>query len=153
MLALSGNYQYMTMGNDIPFRQFNWFPFSVVGVSLQVPIISWATTSFKIKQIKNNILNTSDERLNTERMLWLSVASYLGNIDKALADFEATKESVNIATRAYGIAQKQYEVGMSTWLDLNSAELALLHSHSLYYQSIYDYLVAQSELEYVLGKN
>jgi len=49
--------------------------------------------------------------------------------------------------------QKQYEVGLATWLDLNGAELALTNSQLLYYQSIYDYLVAQSELEYVLGKN
>jgi len=42
---------------------------------------------------------------------------------------------------------------MNTWLDLSTAELALLRSQLLYYQSIYDYLVAQAELEYVLGRN
>ncbi|MCL2290034.1 MAG: TolC family protein [Bacteroidetes bacterium] len=153
MLALSGSYQYMTMGNDIPFNQFNWFPYSVVGVSLQIPIVSWASTAYKNKQIKNNIQNMNDTRLNAERMLWLSVTANLSNIDKALADFESTTESVNMAARAYNIAQKQYEVGMGTWLDLNNAELALLRSQLLYYQSIYDYLVAQAELEYVLGRN
>ena len=153
MLALSGSYQYMTMGNDIPANQFNWFPYSVIGVSLQIPIVSWASTTYKTKQIKNNIQNMNDNRLNLERALWLSVTSNLNNIDKALADFESGTESVNMATRAYSIAQKQYEVGMTTWLDLNTAELALLRSQLLYYQSIYDYLVAQSELEYVLGKN
>jgi len=153
MLALSGSYQYMTMGNDIPFNQFNWFPYSVIGVSLQVPIVSWASTTYKTKQIKNEIQNMNDRRLNLERDLWLGVTSNLSNIDKALADFESTTESVNMATRAYSIAQKQYEVGMTTWLDLNTAELALLRSQLLYYQSIYDYLVAQAELECVLGKN
>ena len=128
MLALSGSYQYMTMGNDIPFNQFNWFPYSVIGVSLQIPIVSWASTTYKIKQLKNQIQNANDTRLDMERMLWLSVAIYLSNIDKALADFESSSESVSMATRAYSIVQRQYEVGLTTWLDLNTAELALMRS-------------------------
>jgi len=153
MLALTGSYQYLTMGDDIPTKDFKWFPTSVIGISLQIPITSWASTSYKIKQIKNNIQNMNDTRLNAERMLRLSVTNYLSNIDKAIADFESSNETVKMAARAYSIVQKQYEVGMATWLDLNDAELALLSSQLFYYQSIYDYLVAQAELEYVLGKN
>jgi outer membrane protein TolC len=152
-LVFSGSFQYMTMGNDIPFKDFNWFPYSVVAVSLQVPITSWASTSFKVKQIKNNILNMNDTRLALERNLQLSVTSNLNSIDKAIADFESSSESVNMATRAYSIVQKQYEVGLATWHDLSGAELALLSSQLLYYQSIYDYLTAQAELEFVLGRN
>jgi len=95
----------------------------------------------------------NDNRLNLERALWLSVTSNLNNIDKALADFESSNESVKMATRAFSIVQKQYEVGLATWLQLSDVELALLHSNLMYYQSIYDYLVAQAELEFVLGKN
>jgi outer membrane protein TolC len=153
MLALSGSFQYMTMGDDIPAKDFNWFPTSVIGISLQIPIVSWASTSYKNKQIKNNIQNMNDNRLNMERMLWLSLTSNLNNIDKAIADFESSSQSVKMAARAYDIAQRQYEVGLATWLQLSDVELALLRSQLLYYQSIYDYLVAQAELEYVLGKN
>jgi len=152
MLALTGSYQYMTMGDDIPAKEFKWFPTSVIGISLQIPIISWVSTSCKIKQIKNSIQNMNDTRMNAEQMLRLSMTNYLSNIDKAIADYESGNETVKIASRAYNIVQKQYEVGLATWHDLNDAELALLSSQLLYCQSIYDYLVAQAELEYVLGK-
>jgi outer membrane protein TolC len=152
-LALGGSFQYMTMADDIPAKDFFWFPTSVIGFSLQVPIVSWAATNYKNKQIKNNIQTMNDTRLNLERGLWLAITNNLDNIDKAIADFESSSESVNMATRAYSIVQKQYEVGLATWHDLSGAELALLSSHLIYYQSIYDYLVAQAELEYVLGKN
>jgi len=153
MLALSGSFQYMTMGDDIPANEFKWFPTSVIGVSLQVPIVSWASTIYKNKQIKYSIQNMNDNRLNVERMLWLSVSNNLSNIDKAIADFESSSESVKMAARAYNIAQRQYEVGLATWLQLSDVELALLRSQLLYYQSVYDYLVAQAELEYVLGRD
>jgi outer membrane protein TolC len=151
-LALSGSFQYMTMGDDIPAKDLFWFPTSFVAVSLQIPITSWASTNYKIKQLKNNTQNLNDTRMNTERLLWLSVSNNLSKIDKAIADFESCSETVKMATRAHSIVQKQYDVGLATWLDLNSAELALTNSQLLYYQSIYDYLVAQAELEYVLGK-
>jgi len=153
MLALTGSYQYMTMGDDIPAKEFKWFPTSVIGISLQIPIISWVSTSYKAKQLKNTIQNLNDTRQNTEQMLRLSVTNYLSNIDKAIADFESSNETVKMANRAHSIVQKQYEVGLATWLDLNDAEFALLSSQLLLCQSVYDYLVAQAELEYVLGKN
>ncbi|MCL1969608.1 MAG: TolC family protein [Bacteroidetes bacterium] len=151
-LVLNGSFQYMTMGDDIPVKDFKWFPTSLVGVSLQIPIISWASTTYKTKQIQYNIQNLNDTRLNVERGLWLSINNNLGNIDKAIADFESNSESVKMATRAYSIVQKQYEVGLATWHDLSDAEFALLMSQLSYYQSIHDYLSAQAELEYVLGK-
>jgi outer membrane protein TolC len=152
-LALFGSFQYMTMGDDMPAKDFKWFPTSLIGVSFQAPIVSWASTIYKTKQIKTNILNMNDTRLNIERMLRLTVTTHLNNIDKALADFESSNASVNMATRAFNIAQKQYEVGLATWLQLSDVELALLSSNLLYCQSIYNYLVAQAELEYILGKN
>ena len=152
-LGLSGSFQYMTMGDDIPVKDFKWFPTSYIAVGLQIPIVSWASTIYKTKQIKNEILNMNDRRLDAERGLWLSISSQLSNIDKAIADFESSGESVKMAARAYKIAQKQYEVGLATWLQLNDVEQALLRSQLQYYQSIHDYLVAQAELESVLGKN
>ena len=152
-LGLSGSFQYMTMGDDIPFGDFKWFPTSYIAIGLQIPITSWASTTYKTKQIKNEILNMNDRRLDAERGLWLAVASHLSHIDKAIADFESSGESVKMATRAYSIVQKQYEVGLATWLQLNDVELAVVASRLQYYLSIYDYLVAQAELESVLGKN
>ncbi len=150
-LGLSGNYQYMTQGEDVKLSEYNWFPYSVIGVSLQIPLVSWASTNYKLKQTKNDIMNMSDNKLNLERSIWLSIATQLNNIDKAIADFESTSESVRMAQRAFDIARTQYDVGLATFLDLNNSELALIRSQLQYNQSIYDYLVAQSELENLLG--
>ncbi len=150
-LGLSGSYQYMTQGEDVKFSEFNWFPYSVIGVSLQIPLVSWASTNYKLKQTKNDIMNMNDNKLNLERSIWLSIATQLNNIDKALADFESTSESIRMAQRAYDIARTQYDVGLATFLDLSNSELALIRSQLQYNQSIYDYLVAQSELEHLLG--
>lgn len=151
-LAFSGNAQYMTMANDFDFSNYNWFPYSVVGLSLNVPIMSWVGTSYKIKETKLSIASLQDQRQYIENNLRVSVNNNLSNIRNAMADMTSNKETMMQAQRAYEIVQKQYEVGMATWLDLNSAELALTQSQLLYHQSIYNFLTAKTELEALMGQ-
>lgn len=148
-LAFSGNAQYMAMGNG---GDFNWFPYSVIGLSLNVPILSWVGTSYKIKQSKIAIQNLEEQKKYVENNLRVSVNNNINNLRNAIEDMTSNKETMLQAERAYNIVQKQFEVGMATWLDLNSAELALTQSRLLYDQSIYNFLSAKTELEALMGK-
>ena len=150
-LSFSGNYQYMTMANDFDFANYNWFPYSVIGLSLNVPILSWVGTSYKIKETKITMANLEDQKKYLENNLRVSVNSNLDNIRNAIAEMTSNKETMMQAERAYNIVQKQFEVGMATWLDLNSAELAMTQSQLLYHQSIYNFLTAKNELEKLMG--
>lgn len=149
MLALAGAFQYSGMGDD--GGQFSNYPYSYVALSLQVPIISWISTSYKLKQSSLNIENMHDQRLDAERNLRLGVQSYVNDIQQAIEDIASDKETMRQAQKAYDIAQKQYEVGMNTWLDLQTAELTLTTSQLTYCQSIFNYLTAKSNLDATLG--
>ena len=147
-LAVTGNGQYSAMSNDF---NFTWFPYVVVGLSLNVPILSWVGTSYKIKQTKISIANLEEQKKYVENNLRVSVNSSLTNMRNAIADMASNKETMTQAETAYNIVKKQFDIGMTTWLDLNSAELALTQSRLLYHQSIYNFLTAKSELEAVTG--
>ena len=149
MLALAGAFQYSGMGDD--GGTFTNYPYSYIALSLQIPIVGWASTHFKLKQSDLNIANMRDQRLNAERNLRLGVQSYLDNMQQALDELEADQQTLNQAQKAYEIAQKQYEVGMNTWLDLMSAELALTNTRLSFCQSIFNYLTAKANLDATLG--
>lgn len=151
-LTMSGNYQYMSMSNDFNFSNYNWFPYSTIGFTLSVPIVSWAGTAYKLKQSKLAIENMHDQKLELQRNLTLSLQSNLNDIAQSVEDLASNKESMMQAEKAYNIVQKQYEIGMATWLDLNSAELALTAAQLSYNQCIFNYLSAYAALEEVLGK-
>lgn len=148
-LAFSGSAQYMGMGDNFTF---SWFPYAVVGLSLSVPITSWAATSFKIKESKIAISNLDEQKKYLESTLRVNVNNNLNSMHNAIADMTSNKETMLQAERAYDIVQKQYDVGMATWLDLNSAELTLTQTRLLYHQSIYNFLTAKTELEKLTGK-
>lgn len=151
-LSLGGNYQFMAMNNNFKFSEYNWIPYSVIGLSLRVPIVSWAATSYKMKQNDLLLANIKDQKDYIEKNLRVSIQNNLNNINIAMEDLESNKETMMQAEKAYQIVQKQYELGMGTWLDLNSAELAMVGSKLTYYQSIYNYLTAYAELEAIMGK-
>lgn len=151
-LHLSGNYQYMTMNNDFKFADYKWNPYSMIGINLSIPLVSWAGTAYKIKSSNLNIENIKDQRLALERNLKISVNNSIINIKNAIEQLESNKETMMQAEKAYEISLKQYEIGMSTWLDLSSAELAYVGAKLSYNQSIFNYLTAYAKLNETIGK-
>lgn len=149
MLALAGAFQYSGMGDDK--EKFNNYPYSYIALSLQVPIVSWAATSFKLKQTDLNIENLKDQKLNVERNLRIGVQNYLNDMQQAIENIASDSETMRQAQKTYEIAKKQYEVGMNTWLDLSNAELMLTSTQLTYCQDIYNYLIAKASLEATLG--
>jgi outer membrane protein TolC len=152
MLTLSGVWQYSAMSNDLEFKNYNWFPYSYIAIGLNVPITSWAGTTYKIKSAKLNILNLEDQKQYLEDNLKIGVLNSINQINHAVEELESNKNAMLLAEKVHEISKKQYEIGLCTWLDMNSAELALTASRLAYNQSVYNYLSAYANLEKILGK-
>ena len=56
------------------------------------------------------------------------------------------------AEKAVQIAEKRYDIGKGTVLELNSSQVSLTQAQLTYNQAIYDYLVSRADLDQVLGK-
>lgn len=151
-LAASFNFQYMTMPNDdVAFKDYYWFPTSTAGLSLSVPIFQGGSKHFKSKQLKIQMEELKDQRVNLRRSLELQAISYTDNMIKAIEKIESTRKGLSQAEKSLSISQKMYEVGMATYLDINSAELAYIQAGLSYNQAIFDFVSAKSDLEKLLG--
>lgn len=152
-LSLTGLYQWNAMSNDFKFKDYRWNPYSMIGVTLTVPIFSGGSKHYKIKQTQVSIDQLNLQREDTKRNLQLAVKQNIDNMNTCIKKFDATQKGVEQAERGYMIAQKRYDTGAGTWLEMNDAELALTQARLNFNQSIYDYMVAKAELEKVLGNN
>ena len=81
----------------------------------------------------------------------IQVQNELDNITKSLKQVDANTKGVQQAEKAHGIMQESFKIGSGTFLQLRDTEDALMSARLSYYQSIYNYLVAESDLEFVLG--
>lgn len=152
-LSVSALYNWTAMNNDFKFKNYQWNPYSMVGVSLSVPIFSGGSRMQKINQTKVSITQMGLQRDNLQRNLQLAVKQYMDNMTTCIKRFNAAQKGVEQAERGYTIAQKRYDTGAGTLLEMNDAELAMTQAKLNFNQAIYDYMIAKSDLEKTLGKN
>lgn len=149
-LAASFQYMYTSLNDDFKIGHYKWNPYSTLGLSLSIPLFKGSNFT-KIKQTKLQIQQLGQTRINTERQLAMQVNTYLDNMSASTEQVVSNKEAVLQAEKGRLIAEKRYEVGKGTILELNSSEVALTQSKLTYNQSIYDFLVAKADLELVVG--
>lgn len=152
MPTLSTTFQYMytSMNDNFKFREYDWRPYSTIGLSLSIPLFKGSNFT-QLKQTRIQMKQLAENRINTERQLTMQATSYLDNMAASTEQVVSNKEAVHQAEKGRLIAEKRYEVGKGTILELNSSEVALTETQLTYNQSIYDYLVAKADLDLVLG--
>ena len=151
-LALVGSYQYQSMSNtNWEISNYNWSNASSLTLSLSIPIFK-ASNQTKLKSNKIQQYQLAETRINTERMLSMQAQSYMDNMTKSAEQLESNKTAVELAKKGLEISQKRYDVGKGTILELTNSQVSLTNVKLSYNNTIYDYLVAKSELNTVLGK-
>lgn len=150
-LALQFSYMWNSMNNDFKFKDYKWDPYSVLGVSLTIPIFSGGKRYSDVKQTQVSILQLKDQRLNTERQLNVAAKQYRDQMSTCIKQYQAASAGVEQAEKSYAITMKRYETGEGTMLEINDAQLSLTQSQLNLNQSIYNYLVAKSALEKTMG--
>ena len=152
MPTLSASFQYMytSMNDNFKFKEYDWRPYSTIGLNLSIPLFKGSNFT-QLKQTRIQMKQLEENRINTERQLTMQATSYLDNMAASTEQVVSNKEAVFQAEKGRTIAEKRYEVGKGTILELNSSEVALTEAQLTYNQSIYDYLVAKADLDLVLG--
>lgn len=150
-LSLTGNYSWTAMANDFKFNNYDWNSYSIIGVTLTVPIFSGGSKYNAIRQTRVSIDQLRWQREDTERNLQLAVKQQMDNMNVSVKQYDAARKGIEQAERGYLIAQKRYDTGAGTLLELNDAELALTQARLNFNQSIYDYMTAKADLEQITG--
>ena len=151
-LALVGSYQYQSMSNtNWEVHNYNWSNASSLTLSLSIPLYK-ASNQTQLKSNKIQQYQLAETRINTERMLGMQAQSYIDNMTKSAEQLESNKTAVELAQKGLEISQKRYDVGRGTILELTNSQVSLTNVKLSYNNTIYDYLVAKSELNKVLGK-
>ena len=151
-LALVGNYQIQSISNtNWNVSKYNWSDAATITLSLSIPIFKASNfTSLKSNKIQQSQL--AETRVNTERMLNMQAKSFIDNMTASSEQLKSNKTAVELAEKGLEISQKRYDVGRGTILELTNSQVSLTNVKLSYNNTIYDYLVAKSELDKLLGK-
>ena len=150
-LSLSFSYSVNAMANTFQFNQYHWTPYSFIGLSLSIPIFSGGQRYYQIRQTRVQADELALQRVNAERQLKIGIRQSLQTMEAAMKSHAAATDAVATARKAYDITAKSYQVGRSTFAELNDAQLALTQTQLQASQAIYNFVVAKAALEQTLG--
>ncbi|MDE6160869.1 MAG: TolC family protein [Muribaculaceae bacterium] len=150
-LSASINYYWNSNSNGSPFKNFRWSNSSSFGLSLSLPIFTGGARYSRQRQAQVQLTEAELQRENIERSVAMQVDLAIDNIRQNVRQIASNTESVAQAERAHDIMERSFAIGAASYLDLRDSELALTRSRLARYQSIYNYLVARSQLELLRG--
>ena len=147
----SASLMWHSMSNGSPLSGFRWSRASSVGLTVAFPVFQGGQRYYKQKQAQIAVDEMKWQRENLERSLHMQVETQNDVISKNLKQIETNEAGVNMAQKANDIMQQSFKIGAASFIQLRDTDDALMAARLAYYQAIYNYLVAESDLEYVLG--
>ncbi len=118
----------------------------------EMPIFNGFRTSGQVQQARAQLDQARLQYRETRRKIELQVRTAYGNVLEALKFVESQKKNAEQAEEALRLAQRAYEVGTGTQLDVLNARLALTVARSLQVRALYSYSAARTQLEHAIGR-
>ena len=109
-------------------------------------------TRARVEQAQVDMLKSEEQKISLERTLKTGAHSIIGNLKQAHKRIEAQEKTVETAERGYKIVTTRFLANAATQLEVNDAELALTQAKVNRIQAIYDYLVASTDLDQLIGR-
>lgn len=141
------NYENVTFPKQLSdnFRQS-------VGLSLTVPIFSGGSLKTNYERSKVNIKTWQLQKEADNQKLKQDIYAAYNAAIVALEKFNASKKAVETNEKAYGFAQKRFNVGMLGTFELLTQQNNLLRSKLEYALNRFDYVFKMKVLEFYKGQ-
>jgi outer membrane protein TolC len=124
---------------------------AALGISLEVPIFQGFQRSARIEQQRITREQANVQLKLLEQQAVNQIQTALEALEEARERAEAQGEAVSQARRGYEIVSAQYSAGVSSQLEVTEGEVLLRESEFNYAQAVYDYLIAQAQLDDAVG--
>jgi outer membrane protein len=132
---------------------FNFAVKDIVGVSLNLPILSSGQKLSKISQAKFDLQKSQLNKDNVEQGLIMEYESAVSNYQTAYSNLNTNKESLDLSKRVYSKTVIKYKEGVSSSFELAQNQNQFLTAESNYYNSALLLLNAKAKLDRILSSN
>jgi outer membrane protein len=133
--------------------QFNFAVKDLLGVSLNIPIVTSGMRSSRVSQAKFELEKSRLNRDNTEQGLILEYETAQSDYRTAFSNYTINKESMQLSKKVYDRTLIKYQEGISTSFELTQNISLFLTAETKFYYSVMSLLNAKARLDRILGIN
>ena len=147
--SLSGNAQRNEF--DIFDTKKQWYPTSVIGAKVTMPIFTGFQRHSKNQQAKLSLLKAENNMDFIEKSIDLEIASSTTILQNATSSLENQKKNIVIAEDVVRVARLKFEQGVGTNIEMITAETALKEAQTNYFNALFEALVAKIDFDKATG--
>lgn len=129
-----------------------WFPTTIWGVSLNIPIFSSLSRTAQTQQAKLDLENAKINKEEVEEELVQNLKNAQLAYESAMESYYTSKDLVALSQKIYDKENIKFTEGLTTSTDLTTSETQLYDSQSQYIQAIFDVIQSKTALYQALGK-
>ncbi|MCT4699328.1 MULTISPECIES: TolC family protein [Tenacibaculum] len=147
------NYGASANSNDFDFLKGSqeWFDYSLLGVSLNVPIFSSFGRRSKTARARIELENAEIQSKNIEQKLKLQAETAKSDYQLSIESFQTAKKNLGLAERIEKKQQIKFFEGLSSSFDLLQAQNQLYTQQNNYVQSMLNVIAVKAQLENALN--
>jgi len=132
-------------------RKKDFYPSTIVGINIQIPIFSSGSRIFKIQQAKIALEQVKNTRLKASQGLLLEYSTAKTQLRSSYEEYLNEKETMLLAKKVYDSTTEKYREGISSSMDLTQAHNQYLTAQSNYIRAMSGLLTAKNGLDKVLN--
>ena len=129
----------------------SWFDYSLLGVSLNVPIFSGFARKARVTQAKIALENSDIRLQQLEQQLNLQASSAKSEYQLSIENYDSAKKNLGLAERIERKQQIKFVEGLSSSFDLSQAQNQLYNQQNNYIQSMMSVISKKAQLETALN--
>lgn len=152
-LSLFATHQENSFGNEFNFlsNDAQWFPTTLIGVNLNVPIFSSGMRRQQVKQANIEVLKAEQTLMQATQGAELEMLNARAEYNNALAVYENESQSLRLAEKIKDKTTIKYQEGISSSFELTQAENQYLTTQGQYIQATFSLLSSKNKLDKALN--
>jgi outer membrane protein len=141
-LAAFLSWNKSSMGQEFNFfsSQAEWYPSTIIGLSLSIPIFASGTRWSKIEQAQMEVNKSANSLKLLEQQLNIAYFQTKSTFETSFNKYEIEKQNLEISKKIYDKTVIKYKEGVSSSFELAQNHTQYLTTQSNYFNAILDYL-------------
>ncbi|MFW5774244.1 MAG: TolC family protein [Tangfeifania sp.] len=129
----------------------SWYPSSMLGFQLSVPIFNSGQKVFKVQQAQIDLEKAKTDQKLAETTLQKDFLTAVAEMESALEKYENDAENRELAERILEKSKIKFNNGMTSSSELSQLESQYIQTHGAYIASILQVLQADLKLKKAMG--
>lgn len=149
--TLAGFYNYGVNGMGDKVSSQQWFPNSMTGLQISIPIFASGQRYANIKRAQINLEKARTTKDMVTDQLLLQEKQLRYNLVSANQQYKSQKDNVDVSKRVYTSTENKYKQGMVSSLELTQANSLYLQAENNYISALMNLLQTKLALDKLLN--